>query len=137
MSGPNLTARLNDLLNRLSRSWLQYVGESWPWASTENADRLEVLQGLVRRQQFAAERIADLLTDRGAVISLENYPFDGSAVNYVTVDYVKPRLIQDEESIVRELKAAVDALAQDADALRVLEQVTADEEQTLKELTDL
>jgi hypothetical protein len=137
MSGQTSTALLNDLLNRLSRSWLQYIGEAWPWASTEDASRLETFQGLVRRQHFAAERIADLLTDRHAVFSQGSYPFDGSLVNYVTLDFVRPRIVVDEHAILAALKAAGEALQDDAEALRLIEQITADEEQTLSELKAL
>ena len=137
MSGQTSTALLNDLLNRLSRSWLQYIGEAWPWTSSEDAERLEKFQGLVRRQKFAAERIADLLTDRSAVFSQCSYPFDGSQVNYVTLDYVRPRIVVDEQTILAALKATGEALQGDAEALRLIEQVTADEEQTLAELTAL
>jgi hypothetical protein len=137
MSGQTSTALLNDLLNRLSRSWLQYIGEAWPWTSSEDAERLEKFQGLVRRQNFAAERIADLLTDRNAVFSQCSYPFDGSQVNYVTLDFVKPRIIVDEQTILAALKATGEALQGDAEVLRLIEQVTADEEQTLSELAAL
>ena len=137
MSAQNTTAILTELLNRLSRSWLQYIGEAWPWASSESGDRLEAFRALVRRQQFAAERIASLLTERNAVISIRTYPFDGTTVNYVTLDFVKPRLIADEQAIVAELKAAAISLDGDAEALRLVEQVTADSEQLLTELTEL
>ncbi|MBI1313777.1 hypothetical protein GC176_20995 [bacterium] len=137
MSGQNSTALLNDLLNRLSHSWLQYIGDAWPWAPNECAERLEAFQGLVRRQQFAAERLGDLLSDRHAVLSLTNYPFDGSTVNYVTLDYVKPRIVDDEQSMIADLKAAAGELQNDPEALRLVEQLTADEEQTLSELSAL
>ncbi|MHC4876269.1 MAG: hypothetical protein ACYTGL_07210 [Planctomycetota bacterium] len=137
MSAQSSTPALNDLLNRLSRSWLQYIGEAWPWAPSENSDRLDALQALVRRQHFAAERLASLLTARRAHITLRNYPFDGSNLNYVTLDFVKPRLEADEQAIIAELKAAVHGVEHDPEALRLIEQLTADEEQTLSELSAL
>ncbi len=137
MSTQSSTPTLNDLLNRLSRSWLQYIGEAWPWASSERAERLDKFQALVRRQKFAAERLAELLTSRDAVLALRNYPFDGSTVNYVTLDFVKPRLEADEKAIIAELKAAVYGIQDDPEALRLIEQLTADEEQTLSELSAL
>ena len=137
MSAPNTNAILAELLNRLRRSWLQYIGESWPWAPSESGERLEVFLGLVRRQQFAVERIAGLLADRNAVYSSRNYAFDGTSLNYVTLDFVKPRLVADEQAIVAELKAAAASLDDDSEALRLVEQITADVEQTLSELTAL
>ncbi len=137
MSVQNTNAILAELLNRMRRSWLQYIGESWPWASSESADRLDAFGGLVRRQQFAVERIASLLADRHAIYTNRNYPFDGTSLNYVTLDFVKPRLVADEQAIVAELKAAATSLEDDAEALRLVEQITIDVEQTLSELTGL
>jgi len=137
MSVQNTTEILTELLNRLSRSWLQYIGEAWPWASSESEDRLETFRGLVRRQQFSAERVASLLSDRDAVISVQSYLFDGTTLNYVTLDYVKPRLVADEKEVIAELKSAVVSLKDDAEALRLVEQITTDAEQLLSELTDL
>lgn len=137
MSVQNTNAILAELLNRMRRSWLQYIGESWPWASSESADRLDTFGGLVRRQQFAVERIASLLADRHAIYANRNYPFDGTSLNYVTLDFVKPRLVADEQAIVAELKAAATSLEDDAEALRLVEQIKIDVEQTLSELTEL
>ncbi len=137
MSVPNTTEILTELLNRLSRSWLQYIGEAWPWAPSESEDRLEAFRALVRRQEFSAERVASLLTDREAVVKVRSYPFDGTTLNYVTLDYVKPRLVADEKEIIAELKSAAVGLKDDAEALRLVEQITTDAEQLLSELTDL
>lgn len=137
MSGPDHHRLLSSLLNRLRFSLLQYVGESWTWTPDSSADRLQQLQGLIQRQQFAAGRIADLLSDREAVITVDNYPRDCSALHFVSVDYAKPKLIADEEAIVSALRSAAKALADDAEALRLVEQIASDEAVTLETLRKL
>lgn len=136
MSGPDHHRLLNSLLNRLRFSLLQYVGESWTW-TPGSAERLQQLQGLIQRQQFAAGRLADLLIDRDAVILVDNYPKDCSALHFVSVDYVKPKLIADEESIVSALRSAAKELAGDSEALRLIEQIASDEAVTLETLRKL
>jgi len=137
MSSQDSTRILNDLLNRISRSLLQYVGESSTWTGPRDAARGEAFQALVRRQQFAAERIAGLLTERRAAVVLSNYPREQSALHFVTLDFVRPRLIEDEQTLISMLKSAVQALCGDPEAVRLVEQLLADEEQTLATLRAL
>jgi hypothetical protein len=128
---------LNNLLNRLNCSLLQYIGESWPWTSHGDSSREEIFMALVRRQHFGAERLAELLVERRAVIEIGNYPWDGSSLHYVTLDFVKPKLLADEQSILQQLNQAVSILNGDAEAVRLVEQLIADEEQAIARLQAL
>lgn len=128
---------LGDLLNRIRYSLLQYVGETWPWTAPSEQERQETFNGLVRRQQFSAERLASLLIDRRAVVSGSNYPKDCSELHFVTLDYAKTKLIANAESIVAALKDAASKLSHDPEALRLVEQLASDEEQTLNALKTL
>jgi len=128
---------LSDLLNMLRYSLLQYLGESSPWTDRESQSRLETFSGLVRRQQFQAERLASLLNERRAVISSANYPEDCSQLHYVSLDYVKPKLIDNAKKIVATLDRAAEELSDDPEALRLVEQLKADEEQTIEALRSL
>jgi len=92
---------------------------------------------LVRRQHFGAERLAELLVERRAVIEIGNYPWDGSSLHYVTLDFVKPKLLADEQSILQQLNQAVSILNGDAEAVRLVEQLIADEEQAIARLQKL
>jgi 3-deoxy-D-manno-octulosonate 8-phosphate phosphatase KdsC-like HAD superfamily phosphatase len=128
---------LNTVLDRLSHTLLQYIGEAWPWADPLDADCQATIMGLVRRQQFGAERVAELLTERRAIVTLGNYRFDGSFLNYCTFDYLKPQLLADETHLIAELRDAVSSVNGDAGAVRLLEQLIVDEEDTLKQLSEL
>lgn len=128
---------LSDLLNRVRYSLLQYIGESWPWTDKEEQSRHEAFVGLVRRQQFSAERLASLLLDRRAVVLGANYPKDSSELHFVTLDFAKNRMIENASSVVAAFKAAASELGEDPEALRLVEQLTSDEEQTLEGLKTL
>ena len=130
---------LNNLLNRMTHSLLQYMGESWPWDPSEDHHREQLVAGLVRRQQFGASRIAELMQKRRELIELDNYPEDRSELHYVSLDYFKPLLIQDQQSLVDAVQSAIhDVQASgDDEAARLLEQLVSEESQTLDELKAL
>lgn len=136
MSDPSLQV-LNTVLDRLSHTLLQYIGESWPWTDPLDPAQQETVLGLVRRQQFGAERIAELLTERRAIVTLGNYRFDGTILHYCTVDFVKPKLIADETQLIAELKQALADVDGDSEAVRLLEQLITDEEDTVSKLAQL
>jgi hypothetical protein len=129
---------LNDLLNRLHYSLLQYMREGWPWANATKPDqeRYQSVLDLALKQGYGVERLADFLLERDQIVQNSNYPFDGSALNYTTLDFLKPKLIADQEGLVDQLKQAVATSNGDAEALRLLEQLLADEEQTLTQLKE-
>lgn len=128
---------LNTVLDRLSHTLLQYIGEAWPWAHPLEPDCQATIMGLVRRQQFGAERVAELLTERRAIVTLGNYRFDGSSLNYCTFEFLKPQLVADETRLIAELREAASSVNGDAGAIRLLEQLIADEEETLKQIRNL
>jgi len=128
---------LSGLLNQVRYSLLQYIGESWPWSGKDEQTRLEAFTGLVRRQQFSAERLASLLLERRAVVPGSNYPKDCSELHFVTLDFAKKRLIANAEAVIAALKAATPQLTDDAEALRLVEQLASDEQQTLDSLKAL
>ena len=128
---------LNDLLNRVRYSLLQYIGESWPWTGEAEQARNDAFMGLVRRQQFSAELLASFLLDRRAVVSGSNYPKDCSELHFVTLDFAKERLIENGAEVVAAFKDSASQLSDDSEALRLVEQLASDEAQTLESLKSL
>lgn len=128
---------LSDLFNRVRYNLLQYIGETWPWTGTGDQSRHEAFAGLVRRQQFSAERLASLLVERRAVVPGSNYPRDCSELHFVTLDFAKKRMIESVSAIVSALQDATSQLSDDPEALRLVEQLASDEEQTLTALKSL
>ena len=75
--------------------------------------------------------------ERNLVVRDANYPFDGSAFNYTTLDFLKPKLVADQGDLVAQLKQSVGQVNGDLEAVRLLEQLLADEEQTLAQVNAL
>ena len=58
-------------------------------------------------------------------------------LHYCTVEFVKPKLIADETQLIAELKQALADVDGDSEAVRLLEQLITDEEDTVSKLAEL
>jgi hypothetical protein len=127
-------ALLQDIVRRASRSMLQYVGESYPWAGDGEAEVLTQVQAVIAEEEQAVEGLAAFLRRRRIGIPyLGSYPEPFTNLNYVSLDYLLPRLLDWQRSWVAilerdatligeaEAKAQVDALV--AVARRHLEEL--------------
>jgi hypothetical protein len=86
-------ALLQDLVRRASRSMLQYVGESYPWAGDGEADVLTKVQAVIAEEEQAVEGLAAYLRKRRIGIPyLGSYPEIFTHINYVSLDYLLPKL---------------------------------------------
>jgi hypothetical protein len=79
--------RLQDIIRREGRSFLQYAVESTPWSSTEADGRTAVLQQLARDEGDAAGGLARLLLrHRLSPPYLGAYPMGFTSYNYLALD---------------------------------------------------
>jgi len=87
-------ALLQDLVRRASRSMLQYVGESYPWASDGETDVLAKVQAVIAEEEQAVEGLATYLRKRRIAIPyLGSYPEIFTHINYVSLDFLLPKLL--------------------------------------------
>ena len=135
----------NDILNRVVarvyRCLLQYAMECWPWTTATETPGVEppeqkAVEQMAARQRDFLGRLADLLTRRGAVVDLGNFP-DFSEMHYVSLDYLLRKLIADEQKLISELEAAQKALQGDAAALGLVSELLAAEKNHLLGLRDM
>lgn len=129
--------RLNELLIDLRNSLLQYVGESSPWTEYgEHASRA-VLERLIALQQEDANRLADLLAERGHTTDFGIYPPEYTDLHYVALDYLLGQMIQNQKELVNEVEAAGEACSSDAEASAALFGIRERERGILQELQQL
>ena len=94
-------ALLQDIVRRASRSMLQYVGESYPWAGDGEAAALTQVQAVIAEEEQAVEGLAAFLRRRRIGIPyLGSYPEPFTNLNYVSLDYLLPRLLDWQRSWV-------------------------------------
>jgi hypothetical protein len=98
-------AILGKILERESRSFLQYLGDSFPWPNANERHREIQLEAMVAEER---DLIADLgrfmVRNRIALPHLPSYPSAFTVSNFVSLYSLTPRLAADH-------KAAIAALA--------------------------
>jgi hypothetical protein len=87
-------ALLQDLVRRASRSMLQYVGEAYPWTPDTNTDLLHKVRAVIDEEEAAVEGLATFLRKKRIPIGyLGSYPQNFTILNFVSLDYLMPRLL--------------------------------------------
>jgi len=87
-------ALLQDLVRRASRSMLQYVGEAYPWTPDTNTDLLHKVRAVIDEEEAAVEGLAGFLRKKRIPIGyLGSYPQNFTILNFVSLDYLMPRLL--------------------------------------------
>lgn len=131
--------RVNDLLIKLGRSLLQYVGESWPWTGAGEAGEKEVVDRLVAEQRQSVARLVELLNRRGHVVNYGTYPTEYTSLHFVALDYLLDRLYAEQQVLAEETDRVADiALAQvDPEATKLLAEIRDQAARHLQELEQL
>ncbi len=91
-------ALLQNLIRRESRSLLQYVHESYPWTTLAAQSVLTQVEQMVAEKRHALAALARLLTKRHVPPPfLGPYPMDFTNVNFVSLSYLLPLLVEQEQ----------------------------------------
>jgi hypothetical protein len=87
-------AVLQDLVRRASRSMLQYIGEAYPWTPDTNTDLLAKVRAVIDEEEAAVEGLATFLRKKRIPIGyLGSYPQNFTNLNFVSLNYLMPRLL--------------------------------------------
>ncbi|WLD12245.1 hypothetical protein [Planctellipticum variicoloris] len=112
--------RLNSMLILLRCSLVQYAAECWPWSSRDAVSARQAVLGAAAEQTTLVEQMAALLTDRGWSIDPGAYPEEFTDWNFVSLRYLWPRVIEDQEFVVAELAEAAHECVDDRQGTRLL-----------------
>jgi hypothetical protein len=98
--------RLQELLRRRSRSFLQYVSDAFPWITAEEKPALAQLETLIEEERRATAALAKFLTrQRIPVPYMGSYPVAFTALNFVSLDHLLPILVDTERRAIADLEA--------------------------------
>jgi len=101
-------AVLQDLVRRETRSLLQYVSESFPWIIAGEEPALAGLQEIAREEREAVAAVARFLArNRISAAPLGPYPMNFTNINYMSLDYLVPLLIENQRHRIKEMEAAL------------------------------
>lgn len=129
--------RINDILIGLSHSLLHYVGETWPWTSENERGVREQLHALITQQQHQVAKLATYLSNQGHIIDFGTYPTEYTDLQYLSLDYLLKRLIEDQEYVLKDIQTAAQDPSTDAGARSLLQQIEAGVAQTIGTLRDI
>jgi hypothetical protein len=128
--------RLQDVIRREGRSFLQYAGESFPWTTAPQQETVAKLQQLVCEEQTGAAALARYLAkNRLTPPYLGAYPTYFTSYNFLALDRLLPLLVEHQKHGVAELQADVAAL--NGDTRKQVEQLLAMKNRHLQELEAL
>ena len=98
-------AIVSRLLHRESRSFLQYVRESFPWASGKCESARAAVQRMADGEAAALAKFARLMLKKHMTLpSLGNFPDSFTDNNYLSVSYLIPKLASAQRQALTDLE---------------------------------
>jgi hypothetical protein len=89
---------LQEVFRRESRSVLQYVGDAFPWTTTDRTEALDRLQAIIHEERDALARLGQFLYRHHVVpLIASSYPASFTTLNFVSLDLILKRLIGFQE----------------------------------------
>jgi hypothetical protein len=127
---------LNGVLILLRRSLLQYAAEAWPWTGSHSAALRAEIDQLIAAQSERVRKLAELLDGRRWTIDFGAFP-DFTDLHFLSLIFVLPHVVENEQKIVREIELALPACAGDSEATALLAETLVGESQALSKLQQL
>jgi hypothetical protein len=128
---------LEGIVRRESRSLLAYIGDAYPWATTGQTAALATLKGAVLAESSAVSAVGRFLVRQGLMPPfLGSYPASFTSCNFVALNYLLPRLINEERRLIATLAEDVSTIRDDG-ARAVLESLLGVKKKNLATLETL
>ena len=129
---------IHRLISMGSSSLLQYVSESFPWSADPTHIALARVVTIAHSERDAVTRLTRLLQKKHLSLPpFGSYPSHFTTMNFVSLDYLLPKLIAEHEKETSEIEARLHL--SDDEEIRKLAQGYLDLKrghlQTLKDLT--
>jgi hypothetical protein len=130
---------LNRVLRELSSSFLQYVGECWPWTAVgPNGKQLRTdANQCVGRQRKSIEMIAEYLAPRQARVEFGKFSTVFTDLHFVSLQFLLKQLIGDQTRLVESVDRSVTLLLSGDPSRDILEAVSRNEHDNLSALQQL
>jgi len=125
-------AKLNDLVIDLGRSLLQYAAEGSAWTADHMAEQR--LADCAAAQQADVGRLVHFLVDRGWPVDLGTYPTDFTDLQFLSLEFLLPKLRENQRRLVDELDEAVHTCVDDPEAVALLREIAQSERRIAADL---
>ncbi len=135
---PQNAALVQEIVRRESLSMLSYVGDAFPWTTSRGEAALVRLQQLVHAHRATVGELGRFLVRKRTPVGyIGSYPTSFTTINFLSLDYILPRLAADEARGIADLERDLTVLS-DADfqaPVKKLLQTKRDHLQALELLT--
>lgn len=102
---------LQEIVRREGRSVLSYVGDAYPWTTAQNSAALTKLRHLVAEERTAVAELGRFLArHRLPMVYLGSYPSSFTTINFVALEYLRPRLVAFEGQSIADLERDLERL---------------------------
>src|SRR5580658_8170813 len=131
---PQTVDRLHAIVRRETLSLLMYVGQAFPWTTVKQLGNLAELKRIIDEEKAAIASLGLYLARRRAPVPwLGSYPSDFTTVNFLSLDYILPRLVDFERSSLAQLEKDLPAI-HDTDARQQMAKLLQMKREHLREL---
>jgi len=130
-------SRLEDIVRRESRSLLQYVGDSFPWITSEEPDLLAQIRVMIEEERNGAAELGRFLYRQGFPPPyIGQYPVSFTSLSFVSLDHLIPLLAANERQELERLQKDVKSLS-DPEAKELVQKIIANKRRHLEALQAL
>ena len=131
------TQVLQDIVRRESLSLLQYVGEAFPWIKSSDAPALAAFQRIASEQRDAVTFLAGWLAKKRIGLNyLGSFPSGFTHINYCTLDYLLPLVLDSEKKKLADFERDLTKIA-DPDAVAMVRNMVELKRRHVQMLADL
>jgi len=96
---------LHALIRRESRSLMQYIGESYPWAGHDRQAALQTVLDVAKHEQHQIDRLIRwCIKAKLGNPALGAYPQSFLGINFSSIEYLLPLLIDDQKKRIADLE---------------------------------
>ena len=131
MATSNELHDLGELLGQLTGSFLQYVGESWPWAADDSLEARGKIHELVDQQKDDIQAIVDHLDHNGVSPEFGAFPTSFTDLHYIDIAHLIEELVSHHEADLKLLREIANRNP------GLLDEIIANHESTVEELKKL
>jgi hypothetical protein len=95
---------LQRVLRRESRSFLQYVGEAFPWTTADEREALDQLRRLIESEGRMLAALGQFLVrQRYGLPYLGTFPDSFTSMNFISLDHLLPLLVEHQRQGIEDL----------------------------------
>lgn len=130
---------LNNVLIDMSRSFLQYVAESWPWVQSDAESVEQQVMMIAERQRQDVADIAALLNRREHFIDMGSFPTQYTDLQFLALESLFDGVNNSQASVLTSLQNAIGSLRElgDDEAVVLLTAVLTHQQESAEALKSL